>query len=90
MTDVFYDSWAWIETYADTATGRRLDAKYGSGKAHVHTSIWALAEIGAQTHLKAGDAAAQDVVNRVEKDAAEVHPILPADVRSAVGLRTVL
>lgn len=90
MTDVFYDSWAWIEIYAATAAGRRLDAKYGSGRAQIHTSLWALAEVGAKVHLERGDSAAQEVLGRMERDAADVHPPEIGDVRCGVGLRTVL
>lgn len=90
MTDVFYDSWAWIETYADTAAGRKLDSKYGAGRAQIHTGLWALAEVGAKVYLEKGDLAAQEVVDRIVKDAAKVHDTTLADVRGAVALRTEL
>ena len=90
MNEVFYDSWAWIEVYSGTAKGGRIDARYGSGRANIHTSLWALAEVGAKTHAEKGDSTAQSVIMRIQKDAAEVHGVTLEDVRSAVALRTEL
>lgn len=89
-TDIFYDSWAWIEVYSGTRQGAQLDRRYGQDRAKIHTSLWAVAEVGAKTHLESGDATARAVIERIQLDAAEVHPVTIDDVRSAASLRTEL
>ncbi|MBI2078896.1 MAG: PIN domain-containing protein [Euryarchaeota archaeon] len=47
--DVFFDTWAWWEIIANTARGRRLQARYvARGDVRVHTSVLTLAEIAAK------------------------------------------
>lgn len=92
MADVFYDSWAWIESLSGTPAGGRLDKKYGPGRpGRIHTSILALAEIASRLARRGHSALVNETLDRVERAADDrVHALTVDDVRHAADLHVEL
>lgn len=92
MADVFYDSWAWIESLSGTVAGARLDKRYGPGRPHrIHTSVLAFAEVASRLARRGHAGLIDETLNRMERAAEDrVHPPTVDDARQAAPLHVLL
>lgn len=92
MPDVFYDSWAWIESFSGTPAGQRLDKQYGPGRpARIHTSVIAFAEVASRLARRGHAGLVNETLDRMERASEDrVHAPTIDDARVAAPLHVEL
>lgn len=87
MSDVVLDAWAWYEIVDGTPKGKALLAKY---EGRIHTSVMALAEVGAKVWRKLGPDNAAEAMLGIEDASKAMHDVTAADARSAAAVHATL
>jgi predicted nucleic acid-binding protein len=86
-TDVFFDTWAWLEILHETTKGIQLRRRYlGEGR-RVHASPLSLAEISARLSVQSAEDKIEATLALIERQA-HMCPIATAVARAAGPLRT--